>query len=153
MKNGEITLLVGSASVGKTTYIKENYSDNNKYLILGFDDIKLEVLKRYDLGFDDLWQHPPENATIEHTDDKLGPVVEKSYGYDKTKKYLEYPLLAKVNEEHDILLQQKVLEASQSYKHIIIDSTGMTIESRQSLAKKTSHKPSPFRAESSGDQF
>jgi hypothetical protein len=135
MKKNKITLLIGSASVGKSTYIKNNYADKDKYLILAFDDIKLEILEEYnanlniDLGFDDFWQHPPEDSKIGDIHGDLGIVEEITLGNGEV--YLSYPLVNEMNEKYSEKVLNTFKECANTDKQVIVDVTNMTAEQRK----------------------
>jgi len=130
MKKNKIILLVGSASVGKSTYIKNNYADKDKYLILGYDDIKLEILKEYNLGFDDFWKYPPEDSKIGDIHGNLGVVAEATIP-GNGEKYLFYPVVNEMNEIYSNKVLNMFKECANTDKEVIIDVTNMTVEQRK----------------------
>jgi hypothetical protein len=59
----EIYVLVGPASIGKSTFVQNVGFPKEGLRIINRDDIVGNVTEKYDLSYDDIYQFPPHDAT------------------------------------------------------------------------------------------
>lgn len=123
-----IYILIGPPSVGKSTWIKNNLSDKNPYII-NRDDLVEKVAEEIGLTYDDLFVTPPSVSNLGDVSDKYGTVVQ-SPDY-MTWSPLSYDKILDANGKVAELFTQRVSDA-RNYETIIVDMTNMNSGSRKS---------------------
>lgn len=123
-----IYILIGPPSVGKSTWIKNNLSDKNPYII-NRDDLVEKVAEEIGLTYDDLFVTPPSGSNLGDVSDKYGTVVQ-SPTY-MTWSPLSYDKILDANGKVAELFTQRVSDA-RNYETIIVDMTNMNSGSRKS---------------------
>lgn len=59
----EIDVLIGPASIGKSTFIKDSNFPKDGLCVINRDDVVARVSEKYGLSFDDLYNFPPHDST------------------------------------------------------------------------------------------
>ena len=123
----KIFVLVGPPSVGKSTWIKNNFI--KKPYIINRDEIVDEIAASLGLTYDDMFMAPTPNSKIGDTDPKYGKVIQ-SPPY-MTWQPLSYDKLMKANNEINSILKDKINNAATSGENIVVDMTNMNSKARQ----------------------
>ena len=125
-------VLVGPPSVGKSTWIQDNFNPDDVYII-NRDDIVESVAEDYGWTYDEMFAAPPQDAQIGDSDEKYGSVV-------KSPSYMTWQPLSfdKVLEANGIVFNEfneRVAGAVPSSKDIVVDMTNMSARARSGAMK------------------
>lgn len=129
MKN--IYVLVGPPSVGKSTWIKNTFSDIKPFII-NRDDLVEQVASEYNWTYDDMFMSPPVDSVEGDVSDKYGSVI-KSPDY-MTWQPLSYDKILEANSKVQNLFNKRVLD-SKGNDNIVVDMTNMNANSRKAALK------------------
>lgn len=130
----KIYVLVGPPSVGKSTWIKNTFTDTKPYII-NRDDLAEQVAEEYGWTYDDMFMSPPQDSVEGDTSEKYGEVV-------KAPSYMNWPGAPKVvyskvveaNGKVQQLFNQRVAGAK-GQDNIVVDMTNMGSGARKSALK------------------
>jgi predicted kinase len=124
-----IYILVGPPSVGKSTWIKNNFQ--NPYII-SRDDLVEKVSIEYGLTYDDMFVTPDNTMVVGDKHTKYGNVIESPE--DMKWSPLSYDKIVEANRRINWLLVKRMKE-SINYEVIIVDMTHMNRKSRKNSLK------------------
>lgn len=129
----EIYILIGPASIGKTTYIK-NTQFPGDYCIVSRDEVVARVSERYDLSFDELYLFPPKDSTPDSYIsgfEKYGKVIESPSVISHLQPF-SYEYLNDVNTEINIAFYNEFQSAIRktNIKYIVVDRVHMRKKER-----------------------
>ena len=123
----KIFVLVGPPSVGKSTWIKDTFTENP--YIVNRDDIVEQIASGYGWTYDDMFSAPPKGATVGDFDEKYGEVVvSPSY---MTWQPLSFSKVSEANGKVANIFNQRVAGAIPSGQDIVVDMTNMNSKGRQ----------------------
>jgi hypothetical protein len=128
----KIYVLVGPPSVGKSTWIKNTFSDIQPYVI-SRDDIVEQIADNLGWTYDDLFVAPPQGSQLGDYDEKYGEVI-KSPSYMSWQP-LSFSKVLEANNQVQVLFTKRVSNAVNSEKDIVVDMTNMTAGSRKNALK------------------
>lgn len=123
----KIFVLVGPPSVGKSTWIKNTFSQEP--YIINRDAIVDNVANSLGLTYDDMFIKPPKDAQIGDSHPKYGEVVQSPSFM--TWQPLSYKKILNANNDINSILKDKIQNAIPSGKDIVVDMTNMNSKSRQ----------------------
>jgi hypothetical protein len=123
-----IYVLIGPPSVGKSTWIKNNLSEKNPYII-NRDELVEKVAEEIGLTYDDLFVTPPAGSKLGDVSDKYGTVVESPS--NMTWSPLSYDKILDANGKVANLFGRK-LSGAKGEDNIVVDMTNMNAGSRKS---------------------
>jgi predicted kinase len=123
-------VLVGLPAIGKSTWIKNNHPDS---YVISRDDIVDQVADEQGWVYDEMFKAPPKTAKLGDVDPVYGKVV-KSPEFMKWQP-LSYESVLKANSKVQRLFNQRVEQAHDSNRHIIVDMTNMNAKSRKGAFK------------------
>jgi hypothetical protein len=127
----KIFVLVGPPSVGKSTWIKNTFTDINPYII-NRDDLVEQVAQEYGWTYDDLFVTPPQDSKLGDVSEKYGEVI-KSPEY-MTWAPLSYDKILEANGKVATLFNKRVADAK-GEDNIVVDMTNMNAGSRKGALK------------------
>jgi hypothetical protein len=128
----KIYVLVGPPSVGKSTWIKNTFSDIKPYVI-SRDDIVEQIADNLGWTYDDLFVAPPQGSQLGDYDEKYGEVIQSpSY---MSWQPLSFSKVLEANNQVQVLFTKRVSNAVNSEKDIVVDMTNMTAGSRKNALK------------------
>lgn len=119
-----IYILIGPPSVGKSTWVKNNFENPNT---ISRDDIVDQVAKEYGLTYDDMFIRPDSSKSVGDFDDKYGEVIQSG-------DWITYDKIESGNRKIDSLLIKKMRD-SVNYETIIVDMTHLNCKSRKNSLK------------------
>jgi predicted kinase len=122
----KIYVLVGPPSVGKSTWIKNTFSDIQPYII-SRDDIVEQIADNLGWTYDDLFVVPPEGSKLGDYDKKYGKVIQSPR--------LSFSKVLEANNKVQVLLTKRFSNAVNSGKDIVVDMTNMTAGARKNALK------------------
>jgi hypothetical protein len=128
----KIYVLVGPPSVGKSTWIKNTFSDIQPYII-SRDDIVEQVADNLGWTYDDLFVAPPQGSQLGDYDEKYGEVIQSpSY---MSWQPLSFSKVLEANNQVHVSFTKLVNNAVSSGKDIVVDMTNMTAGARKNALK------------------
>jgi hypothetical protein len=127
----KIFVLVGPPSVGKSTWIKNTFTNINPYII-NRDDLVEQVAEEYGWTYDDLFITPPQDSKLGDVSEKYGQII-KSPDY-MTWAPLSYDKVLEANGKVATLFNKRVADAKGG-DNIVVDMTNMNAGSRKSALK------------------
>jgi GNAT superfamily N-acetyltransferase/predicted kinase len=122
----KIYVLVGPPSVGKSTWIKDTFSDIQPYII-SRDDIVEQVADELGWTYDDLFVVPPQGSKLGDYDKKYGKVIKSPR--------LSFSKVLEANNKVQVLLTNRGSNAVNSGKDIVVDMTNMTAGARKNALR------------------
>jgi ferritin len=125
-------ILVGPPSVGKSTWIKNNFPDA---FVISRDDIVNEVASELGLTYDDLFDSPDQSLEIGHTDSKFGTVIERPPYLPKFLPEKVWDKITTANGDIHKRFLQRIQDAKTSGNDVIVDMTNMNARSRENMLK------------------
>ena len=128
----KIYILIGPPAVGKSTWVKNNLSNQDLHVI-NRDEIVEEVAEELGLTYDDMFSVPGEDKKEGDVDDKFGTVI-KSPSWMTWQK-LSYDKISEANQEIQIRLDRRISE-SLGKSCVVVDMTNMTKKSRKGILDK-----------------
>lgn len=132
IKNKKIFVLVGPPSVGKSTWIKNTFSEIEPFII-NRDDIVEKVADEYGWTYDDLFASPIKDVEKEgDVNEKYGTVV-KSPSY-MTWSPLSYHKVLEANGKVQEIFNKRVADGK-GKETIVVDMTNMNSGSRKGALK------------------
>jgi len=131
MKEKKIFVLVGPPSVGKSTWLKNTFTDIKPYII-NRDDLVEQVAQQYGWTYDDLFVNPPKDSKLGDVSEKYGEVI-KSPDYMSWSP-LSYDKVLEANGKVTDLFNKRVSEAA-GQDNIVVDMTNMNVGSRKGALK------------------
>lgn len=144
----EISILIGPAAIGKTTYVQNTYPQRDGLCMISRDDIVGRVSLKYNLSYDDLYNFPPQDACVgDYISgfENYGKVIE-SPSVVRHLKPLSYEYLNDVNSEiHYTFYNEFQFAARNPFcEHIVIDRVHLRKEERVIYFKYIEHMRSQF---------
>lgn len=127
----KIYVLVGPPSIGKSTWIKNTFKDQD-YFTINRDDIVDNVADQNGWTYDDMFMLPPKDAEEGYMNDKYGTVV-KSPSY-MTWAPLSYDRVLQANNDVQKQFTDRVSSAK-GKNIIIVDMTNMNASARKGALK------------------
>ena len=124
----KIFVLVGPPSVGKSTWIKSNFTDSKPYVI-NRDDIVEKVASSYGWAYDDLFMSPPPESEEGEQSEKYGKIVRSPEWM--TWQPLSYDKVMEANSKVQKMFTDRVSAAPQSNQDIVVDMTNMNSGARE----------------------
>jgi hypothetical protein len=129
-----IYVLVGPPSVGKSTWIKQTFSEVSPYVI-NRDELAEKVAEEYGWTYDDMFMSPPAESTEGDVSEKYGTVVTApSYMNWPGAPKLVYDKVVEANGKVQKLFTDKVAGA-RDQDNIVVDMTNMNAGSRKGALK------------------
>jgi predicted kinase len=141
-ENKKIFVLVGPPAVGKSTWIKNTFQKEKPYII-NRDDIVENIASQMGMTYDDMFSAPPKDAIIGSEDEKYGTVI-KSPPFMNWQP-LSYSKIIEANKIINEKLNERISQAANSGKDIVVDMTNMTANARKQSLKSISGKEHMFR--------
>lgn len=135
MKRKNIFVLVGPPSVGKSTWIANNFKEDRPYVI-NRDDIVETVASQYGWTYDDLFVTPPAGSKPGEFSEKYGDVV-PSPKYISDRIPYSYSKVVEANSKVAMLFSQLV-SGAKGEDNIVVDMTNMNADSRRNALKAIS---------------
>ena len=135
MVNGKfkkIYVLIGPPSVGKSTWIKNTFSEIEPFVI-NRDDIVEKVAVEYGWTYDDLFSLPIKDIEKEGDMNRKYGTVIKSPAY-MTWSPLSYDKVLEANDKVQDIFKKRVAEGK-GKENIVVDMTNMNSESRKVALK------------------
>lgn len=131
----EIVVLVGPPAVGKSTYVKNKFPKNSVFLV-SRDDIVDEVSGSMGMTYDDMFENPPDDATV----GKLLPGKEKFGFVLEAPAWMKWAkrVFSNIQDANNLInkkLEERFKDAVDSGKHVVVDMTNMTVGARKSALK------------------
>lgn len=125
-------VLVGPPSVGKSTWIRNNFTERQPYII-NRDDLVEQVAAQYGWTYDDMFVNPPEDAQIGERDPKYGEVQASPAWMTWTNHVFSDVMEA--NGKVKQLFDQRVAGAIPSGLDVVVDMTNMNARARSGALK------------------
>jgi hypothetical protein len=125
-----LVVLVGPPSVGKSTWIKNNFPDA---YIISRDDVVTDVANSFGWSYDDMFEQPPKNSKIGDYSEKFGEVLPAPENYRISDKI--YSKVYEANGEVYKKMLDKTSGAHPSGKDIVVDMTNMNSFQRKNALK------------------
>lgn len=129
-----IYILVGPPSVGKSTWVKNNFVGKKPYVI-SRDTIVEEVADMYGLTYDDLFASPKNDEQIDDTHPIYGKVIESPKWMPFTQ--LSYEKISNANKDVMDKFEEQISN-SKNYDDVIVDMTNMGVKPRANILNKLS---------------
>ena len=123
----KMIVLVGPPSIGKSTWIKNNFPDA---YVINRDDIVDKVASSYGWTYEDMFATPPSDAQVGDYDEKFGKVVANP----KVDKIV-FDKVFKANGDVQKLMKSRNYGAHPSNQDIVVDMTNMTPSARKNALK------------------
>ena len=122
----KLYVLIGPPSVGKSTWIKNNF--NNNPFIISRDDIVDIVAKKCGFTYDEMYITPNSNENVGDVNEKFGTVIISPswMKYSKTS----YEKIISANNEVKTLFENRIKEAK-NHNIVIVDMTNMSKNARK----------------------
>ena len=139
-----IFVLVGPPAVGKSTWIKETFRDEQPYII-NRDSIAEEVARGIGMTYDDMFAAPPEGSVEGSEHVKYGRVVKSPQSVPGQSLSLSYSKILAANSSINEQLEGKMAGAATSGRDIVVDKTNMTREARSNALSAVAGKDEMFR--------
>ena len=136
-----IFVLVGPPAVGKSTWIKETFRDEQPYII-NRDSIAEEVARGLGMTYDDMFAAPPEGSVEGSEHGKYGRVVKSP---PSVPWPLSYSKILAANSSINEQLKDKMAGAATSGRDIVVDMTNMTAKARSKALFAVAGKDEMFR--------
>jgi len=127
IKSKKIFVLVGPPSVGKSTWINNNFRDIQPYII-NRDDIADSVASEYGWTYDDMFMSPPDGSSIGDFNENYGEVV-KSPSYMNWQP-LSYSKVLEANNKVQKVFNNRV-QGAKGEENIVVDMTNLNAASRK----------------------
>jgi len=137
----KIYVLVGPPSIGKTTWINQNFGDTPPYVI-SRDKVVEAIASAKNWTYDDLFVCPPKSAKLGDFDVKYGEVV-RSPEY-MTWQPLSYSHVVAANDRVETEFREKICEAS-GYDTIVVDMTNLNKDARRRALKPIEGKEADYK--------
>lgn len=134
-----IFVLVGPPAVGKSTWIKNTFTEKTPYII-SRDEIVNKIASSLGLSYDEMFARPTEPLGFEN--EKYGTVI-KSPAF-MTWQPLSYSKILEANTTINNLLKERINNAVQSGQDIIVDMTNMTANARKQALKAIEGKENMY---------
>ena len=129
-----IYVLVGPPSVGKSTWIKQTFSEVKPYVI-NRDELAEQVAEEYGWTYDDMFMSPPADSVEGDMSEKYGKVVPApAYMNWPGAPKLVYDKVVEANGKVQKLFTDKVTGAK-GQDNIVVDMTNMNAGSRKGALK------------------
>ena len=129
-----IYVLVGPPSVGKSTWIKQTFSEVKPYVI-NRDELAEQVAEEYGWTYDDMFMSPPADSNEGDVSEKYGKVVPApAYMNWPGAPKLVYDKVVEANGKVQKLFTDKVAGAKDQ-DNIVVDMTNMNAGSRKGSLK------------------
>ena len=122
----KIFVLVGPPSVGKSTWIKNTFSEMP--YVINRDDLVEQVASEYGWTYDDMFASPPKDAQIGESDEKYGNVVDSPSWM--TWQNTVFDKVLEANGKVQQMFNERVSGAVPSGKDIVVDMTNMDDRAR-----------------------
>lgn len=136
----KIFVLIGPPSVGKSTWIKNTFAE--KPYIINRDNIVENIAKQMGLTYDDMFAAPSPNANIGDVNPRYGTVIQ-SPSYMNWQP-LSYDNILKANTTIGNILKDRINQATQQHRDIVVDMTNMSAKSRQNALNAIKGKESEY---------
>jgi hypothetical protein len=141
-KSKNIYVLVGPPSVGKSTWIANNFKEERPYVI-NRDDLAERVASEYGWTYDDMFVTPPKGSAIGETSEKYGEVVASPKSISQWSP-ISYRKVVEANSKVASLFNELVRGASGEEK-IVVDMTNMNADSRKGALKAISGNENEYK--------
>tara|TARA_R100000388_G_C7235694_1_gene157681 strand:+ start:558 stop:1262 length:705 start_codon:yes stop_codon:yes gene_type:complete len=122
----KIFVLVGPPSVGKSTWIKNTFSEDP--YVINRDDLVEQVASEYGWTYDDMFASPPKDAQIGESDEKYGNVVDSPSWM--TWQATVFDKVLEANGKVQQMFNERVSGAVPSGQDIVVDMTNMDDRAR-----------------------
>jgi hypothetical protein len=142
MKSKRIYVLVGPPSVGKSTWIANNFKAERPYVI-NRDDLAERVASEYDWTYDDMFMTPPKDSEPGETSEKYGQVVPSPKAVSQWSP-LSYSKVVEANAKVANLFNDLV-RGAKGEDNIVVDMTNMNADSRKGALKAISGSEDDYR--------
>lgn len=142
LKTKRIYVLVGPPSVGKSTWISNNFKSERPYII-NRDDLVDRVASEYGWTYDDMFVTPPKGSEIGEVSEKYGDVVASPKSISQWAP-LSYSKVVEANSKVANLFNQLVSGAS-GEENIVVDMTNMNADSRKGALRAISGKENEYK--------
>jgi hypothetical protein len=142
IKQKKIFVLVGPPSVGKSTWIANNFREITPYVI-NRDDLVESVASEYGWTYDDMFVYPPKDSSIGDKSDRYGEVV-ASPNYMAKWAPLSYSLVLQANSKVQQLFNDLV-NGAKGEENIVVDMTNMNADSRKAALKAISGNEDEYK--------
>jgi hypothetical protein len=126
----KIFVLVGPPAVGKSTWISNTFSGETEPYIISRDDTVEQIASALGWTYNDLFVVPPEGSNTGDVDPKYGTVIPSPRNMRWSKMTFSKVLAA--NYEIQNVFSQRVRNAKNTDKDIVVDMTNMTAKTRKS---------------------
>ena len=126
----KLLVLVGPPSVGKSTWIKNNFP--NAYII-NRDDIVERVAQSYGWTYDDLYELPSDSSKLGDYNEKYGTVIQAPEWMTWAK--FVFDKVSQANMDVKDELTKTLSNARPSGKDIVVDMTNMNAQFRKDALK------------------
>ena len=139
-----IWVLVGPPSVGKSTWIKQTFSEVSPYVI-NRDELAEKVAEEYGWTYDDMFMSPPADSIEGDVSEKYGKVVPApAYMNWPGAPKLVYDKVVEANGKVQKLFTDKVAGAK-GQDNIVVDMTNMNSGSRKGALKAIEGSEDEYR--------
>ena len=142
IKSKSIYVLVGPPSVGKSTWIANNFKEERPYVI-NRDDLAERVASEYGWTYDDMFVTPPKGSEIGETSEKYGEVVPSPKSIAQWSP-LSYSKVTEANSKVANLFNDLV-RGAKGEKNIVVDMTNMNADSRKGALKAIAGKEDEYK--------
>jgi len=135
----EVKILVGVSSTGKSTYINNELKGEEHNYIISDDNITNSVAKEINLKYSEIFIIPEEDEKIGEINSRYGEIIKikkeeaKLYKMKSTKVYKKLYLARK--EEYK-RMEEKLKNAMNQKKPIIIDMPNLTKKDRKEIVER-----------------
>lgn len=142
IKQKRIFVLVGPPSVGKSTWIANNFDEIRPYVI-NRDDLVDKIASEYGWTYDDMFVTPPQGSIVGEKSEKYGEVV-PSPSYLSKRFPVSYSLVLEANNKVQQLFNDLV-KGAKGEDNIVVDMTNMNADSRRSALNAISGNEDDYK--------
>ena len=142
VKGKSIYVLVGPPSVGKSTWIANNFKEERPYVI-NRDDLAERVASEYGWTYDDMFVTPPKGSEIGEKSERYGDVVASPKSVAQWSP-LSYSKVVEANSKVAGLFNDLV-RGAKGESNIVVDMTNMNADSRRGALKAISGKEDEYK--------
>lgn len=137
-----IWVLVGPPAVGKSHWVRQNFTQDQSYII-SRDDIVESVALENSLTYDDMFSLPDKGIQLGYLHPQFGTVeISTSNGYKNSNGYV-WSKISLLNLKVNQLLRARI-SGAWGHSNIISDLTNMTRAARRKALVAVSKMPSSY---------